>query len=148
MAKRYHVARRIEAPVDRVWALLTDASTYRAWNRAVVSIQGPITKGATISLVSIVNPRRSFNLTVTEMTPPTRMVWGDAMPLGLFKGERTYRLEGVGGATEFSMTELLSGPLSGLITRTIPDMTDSFNQFADGLKAASEATPDAPNHPS
>jgi hypothetical protein len=75
------------------------------------------------------------------MTPPNRMVWGDGMPLGLFEGERTYRLEEVAGGTEFSMTELLSGPLSGLITRTIPDMTDSFNQFADGLKTAAEATP-------
>jgi hypothetical protein len=73
------------------------------------------------------------------MTSPNRMVWGDSMPLGLFEGERTYRLEEVAGSTEFSMTELLSGPLSGLITRTIPDMTDSFNQFADGLKTAAES---------
>jgi uncharacterized protein YndB with AHSA1/START domain len=33
MAKRYHVSRHIDAPVERVWALLTDASRYRAWNR-------------------------------------------------------------------------------------------------------------------
>ena len=70
MAKRYHVSRHIDAPVERVWALLTDASSYRAWNRAVVSIEGPIAKGATISLVSIVNPKRTFKLKVTEMTPP------------------------------------------------------------------------------
>ena len=57
MATRYHVSRHIDAPVERVWALLTDSA------------------------------------------------------------------------------------LSGLITRTIPDMTDSFNQFADGLKTAAEATP-------
>ena len=41
------------------------------------------------------------------------------------------------------MTEVLFGPLSGLITKSIPDMTDSFNQFADGLKAASESGPSA-----
>jgi hypothetical protein len=64
----------------------------------------------------------------------------ERMPLGLFEGERTDRLEEVAGGTEFSMTELLSGPLSGLITRTIPDITDSFNQFADSLKIAAEAT--------
>jgi uncharacterized protein YndB with AHSA1/START domain len=46
IAKRYHVSRHIDAPVERVWALLTDASRYRAWNRAVVSIEGPITEGA------------------------------------------------------------------------------------------------------
>jgi hypothetical protein len=42
MAKRYHVSRHIDAPVERVWALLTDASRYRD----VVSIEGPITEGA------------------------------------------------------------------------------------------------------
>ena len=85
MAKRSHVSRHIDAPVEPVWALLTDASSYRAWNRAVVSIEGPITKGATISLVSIVNPKRTFKLKVTEMTPPNRMVWGDSMPLGVLQ---------------------------------------------------------------
>jgi hypothetical protein len=64
MATRYHVSRHIDAPVERVWALLTDSA------------------------------------------------------------------------------------LSGLITRTIPDMTDSFDQFADGLKTAAEATPGDPSRPS
>jgi hypothetical protein len=64
MATRYHVSRHIDAPVERVWALLTDSA------------------------------------------------------------------------------------LSGLITRTIPDMTDSFNQFADGLKTAAEATPGDRSRPS
>ena len=39
---------------------------------------------------------------------------------------------------EFSMTEEFTGPLAGLITTAIPDMTESFNQFADGLKTAAE----------
>jgi hypothetical protein len=63
------------------------------------------------------------------------------MPLGLFKGERTYRLDERDGATEFSMTEQFSGLLSGLITRAIPDLTDSFNLFADSLKSAAEVNP-------
>ena len=31
------------------------------------------------------------------------------------------------------------GPLAPLITKSIPDMTDSFEQFADGLKSAAES---------
>jgi hypothetical protein len=60
------------------------------------------------------------------------------MPLGLFRGTRTYRLEPVGAGTAFSMAEEFTGALSSLIARSIPDLTDSFNQFADGLKEASE----------
>ncbi len=135
---RYHVSRSISAPISEVWALLTDATTYEAWNPAVISIEGAIEVGETISLVSIVNPKRSFNLKVTEMDAPKRMVWSDGMPLGLFRGDRTYELVEREGATTFSMTEEYSGLLAPLITKTIPDMTDSFEQFADGLKAAAE----------
>ncbi len=141
MAKGYHVSRRIDAPADRVWGLLTDASSYRDWNRAVVSIEGTIALGNTISLVSIVNRKRAFTLKITDVARPNRLVWSDGMPLGLFKGERTYRLDERDGATEFSMTEQFSGLLSGLITRAIPDLTDSFNLFADSLKSAAEVSP-------
>jgi hypothetical protein len=140
MAKRHHVARTINAPARRIWALLTDASSYRDWNPTIVSLEGTITPGGTISLVSTVNPKRTFQLKVTEMTAPTQMVWSDGMPLGLFKGVRTYLLAEQGGSTEFSMTEEFTGPLAGLFTKAIPDMTESFEQFADGLKTAAEAS--------
>ncbi len=70
------------------------------------------------------------------MQPPHRMVWADGMPLGLLRGVRTYELEDAPAGTVFSMTEEFTGPLSGLIARTIPDLTGSFDQFADGLKRA------------
>ena len=143
MATSYHVSRRINAPADRVWEILTDTSTYRDWNRAVVSIEGTIDLGNTISLVSIVNPERTFRLHITEMSRPHRLVWSDGMPLGLFKGERTYRLDERDGATEFSMTEAFSGLLAGAFTKAIPDLTESFNLFADSLKTVAEARPPA-----
>ena len=40
MAKRYHVSRHIDAPVERVWALLTDASSYRACHQPQVAHGG------------------------------------------------------------------------------------------------------------
>jgi hypothetical protein len=61
-----------------------------------------------------------------------------SQPFGLFKGERTYLVEADGAGSVFSMTEVYTGPLAGLITKTIPDMTDSFDKFADGLKTAAE----------
>jgi hypothetical protein len=98
-----------------------------------------IALGNTISLVSIVNPKRVFKLKITDVARPTRLVWSDGMPLGLFKGQRTYRLAERDGATEFSMSEEFSGPMSGLMFRAIPDMIESFNVFADSLKRAAEA---------
>ena len=139
MATRYHVERRIDASPERVWSLLTDASTYRDWNKAVVSIEGPIVQGGTISLVSVANPKRTFKLHVSEMRPPNRMVWSDGMPLGLFKGERPYKVDPREGVTHFEMTEEYTGLLAGVFTKAIPDLTESFNLFADSLKRAAEA---------
>ena len=139
MTTRYTVSRRINASPEKVWALLTDASTYAAWNRAVVSIEGTIATGNTVSLVSTANPKRTFKLHVAEMTAPNRMVWSDGMPLGLFSGVRTYLVEPREGVTHFEMTEEYTGLLSGLFTKAIPDLTESFNLFADGLKTAAEA---------
>lgn len=94
--------------------------------------------GGTIRLVSIASPQRTFSLTVTSMQAPVRMVWSDGMPWGLFRGVRTYQLDPVSTGTAFTMTEEFSGPLAGLIARSIPDLTASFDQFADGLQAAAE----------
>jgi uncharacterized protein YndB with AHSA1/START domain len=51
MPKQYSVTREITATPERVWSLLTDADSYSTWNRAVVSINGPISKGNRIELV-------------------------------------------------------------------------------------------------
>jgi hypothetical protein len=68
------------------------------------------------------------------------MVWADGMPLGLFKGVRTFTLTPqVDGPTGFSMKEVFSGLLGPMISKSIPDMTDSFEQFADALKRTAES---------
>lgn len=139
MASRYAVTRSIDAPPERVWAVLTDANSFAEWNDSIISFEGPIEEGRKVKLVSVVNPKRSFSLLVSTMDPPRRMVWEDGMPLGLFKGVRTYMVTAQGEGSEFSMVEEYSGPLAGLMTKMIPDMTESFDLFADSLKRAAEA---------
>ena len=113
--------------------LLTDASSYRDWNPSIVSLDGEITPGGKIALVSTVNPKRTFKLKVTEMTTPTRMVWSDGMPLGLFKGERTYRLVERIGSTEFSMTEDFTGPLTTQYLEEADQLCDRLAIIDGGL---------------
>ena len=136
----YSVRETIDAEPSVVWALLTDAAAYPEWNSTIVSLDGVIELGNRISLVSTVNPKRAFKLTVTEMNAPERMVWSDGMPLGLFKGVRTYTLTPDGDGTVFEMVEEFSGLLEPLISKGIPDMSESFREFAASLKRAAEAT--------
>ena len=107
---------------------------------SVVSLRGRIASGEKIELVSTVNPKRRFVLSVSQVEPERRMVWSSGMPLGLFRGVRTFVLEPrPSSQTEFSMREEYFGLLARLITRTIPDLNDAFGQFADGLTAAAES---------
>lgn len=135
----YSTNKSIAAPADRIWGLLTDAAGYASWNTTVISLEGEISVGHKINLISTVNPKRAFKLTVAEMQKPKRMVWSDGMPFGLFKGVRTFTLAPLpNGQTQFAMEEVYSGLLEPLISKSIPDMTDSFEEFAQSLKAAAE----------
>ena len=61
-------------------------------------------------------------------------------PLGLFKGVRTFTLTPQGGReTRFNMREEYTGPLVGMMWKSMPDLSPSFQQFASGLKRQAEA---------
>ena len=135
----YEASSTIAAAPDAIWAILTDARGYADWDSGVRSVEGTIAPGAKLKLVSEANPGRAFPLTVTEFEPPRSMTWSGGMPLGLFKGVRTFALTPEdGGATRFTMREEYSGPMLPLIWRSMPDLQPSFDQFAAGLKARSE----------
>ena len=140
MPVSYAGASSISAPPDQVWTRLTDAASYPQWNPTVVKIDGTIALGRQIKLVSTLDPKRTFKLKVAELDAPRRMVWSSGMPLGLFTGRRTFTLTPrADGGTDFAMEEVFSGPMAPMITKAIPDMTESFAQFAASLKAAAEA---------
>jgi hypothetical protein len=139
MVRSYAARRTIAARPQAVWDLLVDGPNYPSWNPAVLALTGDIAVGQKIELVSVASPKRAFRLTVTRLEAPSTMVWSDRMPLGLFRGVRTYTVTPCEDGTEFTMEEVFSGPLAPLITRMIPDLSASFEQFADGVKAAAEA---------
>ena len=94
--------------------------------------------GAQLKVYTKLSPGRAFPVKVSELTPLRRMVWTGGMPLGLFTGVRTYALTPVSGGVEFKMTEAFSGLMAPLITRSIPDLQPSFDEFAAALKRRAE----------
>ena len=137
--KSYEATATIQASPEAIWTVLTDAPGYQTWDSGVERVEGTIAPGERIKVVSKANPGRAFPVKVTELTPGRRMTWSGGMPLGLFKGVRTFTLapDG-GGATRFTMREEYTGPLLPLIWRSMPDLGPSFRQFADGLKQRAE----------
>jgi len=135
----YEASAPIAASPDMIWQILTDAAGYAAWDSGVTRVEGRIAPGERIKVVSEANPGRAFPVKVTEFTPARRMVWSGGMPLGLFRGVRTFTLSPDGDdTTHFAMREEYTGPLLPLIWRSMPDLGPSFAQFADGLKRRAE----------
>jgi hypothetical protein len=138
--KFYEATADIKANPDRIWSLLTDAQHYTDWNPTIDRVEGSIAPGETIKVFVKVNPGRAFPVKVTEFKPSERMVWSGGMPLGLFKGERTYTLTPSGaGQTRFKMREEYTGPMLGMIWKSIPDLGPAFQEFAQSLKRKAEA---------
>jgi hypothetical protein len=139
MAKHYEASATIAAGPEPIWALLTDAAGYPTWDSGVEAVEGTIALGQRIKVRSSANPGRAFPVRVTELEPQRLMTWTGGMPPGLFKGVRTFTLTPSGDHTEFVMREDYTGPLLGLIWRSMPDLQPSFDQFAAGLKQRAEA---------
>jgi hypothetical protein len=130
----------IAAPRETVWAILTDLPAWPTWNTTVTGTSGAIVVGTKVSVSVTANPGRAFAVTVAALESPSRMVWIGGMPLGLFTGTRTFVLTDDAGTTRFEMDESYTGPMAGLITRSIPDLQPSFDEFAACLKSRAEST--------
>jgi hypothetical protein len=130
----------IRAAPEKIWSILIDSASYPSWNPAVQKVEGRIALGEKVTVYPKSSGGRAFPVNVASFEPAKSMVWSGGMPMGLFKGVRTFRLTPRGdGSVEFSMHEEFSGLLSPLIEKSIPDLQPDFEAFAQGLKTISEA---------
>lgn len=137
--KEFRARIEIQATREVVWDILVNVGEWERWNTTIERVEGRAAPGEKITVYSKVSPGRAFPLKVTEFDPPSRMVWSGGMPLGLFRGQRTYELNLTeSGAVEFGMHERFSGLFSPMITRSIPDLQPSFEEFAACLKREAE----------
>ncbi len=138
MSDRFHTTLQIAATPARVWAELVRTDRWPSWDPALERVEGTLESGGKVRF-HVVQSKRAFASKVVGWEPERRMVLRGGMPLGLFAGTRTYDLTALDGGTRFRMGEAYTGPLAGLVVRSIPDMQPSFDAFAAGLRQAAEA---------
>ena len=133
---RYYEAMSvIAASPEAVWSVLADGADWPKWDSGVDAVEGAIEMGETIKIRSQAAPGRAFPVKVTRFQPPAQLEFSGGMPLGLFRGVRTYQVSaGTDGQVTFHMREEYTGPLLPLIWRSMPDLGPSFKRFATGLK--------------
>jgi uncharacterized protein YndB with AHSA1/START domain len=136
----YEATSVIAARPEAVWTVLSDGAGWPAWDSGVDAVEGRIAIGETIKIRSQAAPGRTFPVRVTAVEPPVRLRFSGGMPLGLFRGVRTFGLApDAAGGTVFHLREEYTGLLLGLIWRSMPDLGPSFDRFAQGLKLRVES---------
>jgi len=137
--RRCTVSAEIQAPPDKVWAILTRADDMVRWNSTLTSMEGDIEPGGTVKMQVPEAPGRTFKVKVTRFVPGKEMVWRNGNPV-MFLGVRTYSLTPGpdGTATRFQMAEEFSGFLLPMIAKRLPDFGPIFERYAADLKPESE----------
>ena len=137
--KEFSATTSIEASPETIWAILTDAAGYPEWDPGMERLEGRIAPGEKVKAFTKLSPGRAFPATVTEFVPGQKMTWTGGMPLGLFKGVRTFTLTSQSDSTtEFTLREVFTGLLLPVFGRSIPDLTPTFEDFVAALKNRAE----------
>lgn len=137
--KTFEAAIRIGAGAEQVWQVLLDVGGWRDWDSGVDRVDGVVAIGQDLVVHPAVARGDRTRWTVTEIRPGEGMRWQRGLPLGAFTAERAFRLDPQrDGSTEFVVREACTGPLAGLVMRSVPDLNPTFRQFAAGLKARAE----------
>jgi hypothetical protein len=135
----------IDAPPERVWAVVTDFASYPEWNPFVRRISGELREGARLE-VRIEPPRgraTTFKPTVHAVEANRELRWlGRLLVPGIFDGEHSLRIEPLaGGRSRFVQSERFSGLLVGLVKDTLAKTAAGFEQMNAALKARVEQAP-------
>lgn len=134
--KHFKASKLIHATPEKLWGILTDASQYTQFDPNMDHIEGKIALGEKITVHTKFS-KQAFPVTVSVFDAPRRMLWGSGMPLGLFKGEREFTLQAqADGQTQVTVQETFTGLLLPIMG--IPDLSQTFQQFVDGLKDYAE----------
>ena len=127
----------ILADAGTVWEIITDAGNYQVWDSGITDVSGAICHGGRIRVRTRDGGKRTFRLRVSQV-PGQLMTWRGGLPLGLLQVERTFTLTDYTGITHLSIRDTASGPLRGLVRKTMPDSEPAQARYAAAVKFRAE----------
>jgi hypothetical protein len=135
----------IDAPPERVWAVVTEFAAYPEWNPFIRRIDGELRVGARLE-VRIEPPgarATTFKPTVRAVESDRELRWlGRLLVPGIFDGEHSLLIEPrEGGRSRFVQSERFSGVLVGPFKGMLAKTEGGFEQMNAALKARVERPP-------
>lgn len=96
--KSPHSKTQIDAPIERVWAVLTDFASWQRWVPTLISAEGTATVGSRVRLrLRLGRHLITLHRTILEVDPPRRLRWRSSPGISrLVDVERVFDLESLG----------------------------------------------------
>lgn len=133
------VQTRINASVEKVWQVLTDFGSYRAWHPILTleSPAGPVAVGTILQGRSSGGPagEQPVAFTIALVQAPNQLSWTGGDP-DVLAGRHSFQLEQrADGSTEFVESEVFSGPAApDVIGGQLSELTAAYGTFAAAFK--------------
>jgi hypothetical protein len=145
MSKRLTAHVDIQAPPDRVWAVLTDLAAYPEWNPFIVRAEGVVEPGRRLTLTMKPVGGRAMTLRprLVAVTIQRELRWRGVLGIpGLMDAEHTFLLQPHAGDTRLIQQETFRGILvpfaaGSLDRKTLP----AFVAMNHALKQRVEQSP-------
>ena len=135
----YRTEKAIAASPEKVWACLTDPSAYGEWAPSIECFEGEMAQDEQLTMHH--TSGNKTRVKITQMESPRQYILSGGLPLNMVTGTRSFQLTPqVDGTTLFVMEEVFSGWLMPIFGRVIPDLSQSFEDFALALQKRVEAT--------
>lgn len=131
----------IAAPLERVWAALSDVESWPEWTPTVTSVrrldEGPLRPGSRARIVQPRIPEAEY--VVTALVPGRSFTWEASAP-GVLTTARHDAEPLPGGGTRVRLSVRQSGWLGAVMGRFYRGLTDRYlANEANGLKTRCEA---------
>lgn len=130
----------INAPISKVWRILSDTSRYPSWNPLIGSIRGTLKEGKTV-LAYVIPLKGFFPVKVIQYEHEKAIVWqGKVLSASLMMGEHYYYLKDLGNnQTELEHGETFTGFLSNFAPdAVVQKMQESYDYHNQKLKIIAE----------
>lgn len=153
MPHRVHTELVINAPAERVWALLTDMNEYQRWNPFVTSARGRVAPGEHLEVRPVTaGLRLTFRPVIQRYEPGRAFSWvGEVVHPRLIAGEHIFELLPLSASqTRLVHDEVFSGVAShlvmalvrGRVARGFTAMNEALKHEAERMERARAARPE------